>query len=246
MFPTQDPRPISSEQEGDAPSGNEPTTAGSSDLVGPTTGSSANPSVVIVGGSSDVPLIGPTGLPLADEKTVISKRPLGPETPAPAPSRGSTTKTIGESLIGCQLDHYELMEFVGGGGMGSVFRARDTRLGREVAVKVLARDQTDDETIRRFRNEAQSAARLDHPNIARVHFVGESGGWNYIVFEFIEGINLRDLVQRDGPLPLEDALRFTYAVAEALEHAWQREVVHRDIKPSNLLVTFGGALTSRT
>src|SRR5688572_7873206 len=167
MFPTQDPRQLSSAPDGDAPSGNELTTGGSDvKSGGQITGSSAKPDVVIVGGSSEVSLIGPTGLPLADEKTVISKRPLGSETPPPTPSRGSSTKAIGESLIGSQLDHYELVEFVGGGGMGSVFRARDIRLGREVAVKVLARDQTDDETIRRFRNEAQSAARLDHPNIA--------------------------------------------------------------------------------
>lgn len=199
-----------------------------------------SPGVVIIGAAPDMHPNSPAGMALVDEKTVISKRPLGTETPTP--SKSSPSRTVGESLLGCQLDHYELIEFVGGGGMGSVFRARDTRLGREVAVKVLARDQTDEETIRRFRNEAQSAARLDHPNIARVHYVGESGGWNYIVFEFIEGINLRDLVQRDGPLSIEDALRHTYAVAEALEHAWEREVVHRDIKPSNLLVTSGGAL----
>src|ERR1041384_6561709 len=104
---------------------------------------------------------------------------------------------LGETLIGRRLEHYELVEFVGGGGMGAVFRANDSRLGRTVAVKVLSRDSTDEETIRRFRNEAQSAARLDHPNIARVHFVGEDAGCNYIVFEFIDGINLRDLVERD-------------------------------------------------
>jgi serine/threonine protein kinase len=217
------------------------TAAGVDSNSASSTGSSRNPGVVIVGGGEVHPN-SPAGLALSDEKTVISKRPLAHEPPTPTPSKSSPSKAVGESLLGCQLDHYELVEFVGGGGMGSVFRARDTRLGRDVAVKVLARDQSDEETIRRFRNEAQSAARLDHPNIARVHYVGESSGWNYIVFEYIEGINLRDLVQRDGPLSLEDALRYTYAVAEALGHAWEREVVHRDIKPSNLLVTSTGAL----
>ncbi len=144
---------------------------------------------------------------------------------------------MGETLIGRRLEHYELNEFVGGGGMGAVFRATDTRLGRTVAVKVLSRDQGDEETIRRFRNEAQSAARLDHPNIARAYYVGEDQGLNFIVFEFIEGTNLRDEVQRHGPLGLERAIYYTMQVAEALAHSSSRDVVHRDIKPSNVLVT---------
>jgi serine/threonine-protein kinase len=114
-------------------------------------------------------------------------------------------------------------------------------LNREVAVKVLSRDQSaDDETLRRFRNEAQSTARLDHDNIARVHYVGEDRGVHYIVFEFIEGVNIRDLVEQKGPLPLDEALSYTYQIAEALEHASQRNVIHRDIKPSNVLITPAG------
>ncbi len=97
-------------------------------------------------------------------------------------------------LIGKQLDHFVLDELVGGGGMGAVFRGRDLRLDRVVAVKVIPNARRDSETQRRFRVEAQSAAKLDHPNIARVYYVGESDPWSYIVFEFIEGINLRDLV----------------------------------------------------
>jgi serine/threonine-protein kinase len=172
-----------------------------------------------------------------DDRTVITNRPVSSDAPPPMLA---TPQTIGEALIGKQLDHYELLEFVGGGGMGAVFRANDSRLGRTVAVKVLSRDQSDEETIRRFRNEAQSAARLDHPNIARVFFVSESGGWNYIVFEFIEGINLRDLVDQRGPLSLEDALNYSLQIAEALAHSSSRDVVHRDIKPSNVLVTAHG------
>jgi serine/threonine-protein kinase len=158
------------------------------------------------------------------------------------PTAISTSQQIGQALIGTTLEHYELTEFVGGGGMGAVFKATDTRLGRTVAVKVLSRDQNEEETIRRFRNEAQSAARLDHPNIARVHYVGEAQGWNFIVFEFIEGVNLRDMVDRRGPLPLEDALVYTLHVAEALAHSSSRDVVHRDIKPSNVLVTSDGTV----
>ena len=117
----------------------------------------------------------------------------------------------------------------------------DTTLDREVAVKVLSRDQSaDEETLRRFRNEAQSAARLNHDNIARVFYVGEDRGVHYIVFEFIEGVNLRDLVEHHGPLPLDQALSYTYQIALALDHASQRSVIHRDIKPSNVLVTPDG------
>ena len=107
--------------------------------------------------------------------------------------------------------------------------------------KVLSRQQSDDEeTLRRFRNEAQSAARLDHENIGRVHAVGSDDGWHYIVFEFIEGTNLRDTVLKDGVFGLARAIDVTVQVAEALEHASERDVVHRDIKPSNIIITTAG------
>src|SRR5262249_22656426 len=109
---------------------------------------------------------------------------------------------------------------------------------RIVAVKVLSQEQSsDEETLRRFQNEAQSAARLDHENISRVHYVGEDRTWHYIVFEFIEGLNLRDVVEQQGPLSLTDAVSYTVQIVEALVHASQRDVVHRDIKPSNVLIT---------
>jgi eukaryotic-like serine/threonine-protein kinase len=176
---------------------------------------------------------------LPTDKTVISKKPLSTETIPPIPS---TSQSLGEALVGKTFGNYQLAEFVGGGGMGAVFRATDTSMGRTVAVKVLSRDQTDEETIRRFRNEAHSAARLDHPNIARAYYVGEHEGWNYIVFEYVQGTNLRDLVEKQGPLPIEQALNFTLQVAQALDHAAGRDVVHRDIKPSNVLVTPAGEI----
>jgi serine/threonine-protein kinase len=147
----------------------------------------------------------------------------------------------GSQWEGEQLGQFQLQKFIGGGGMGIVFRALDTTLNREVAVKVLSRDQSaDDETLRRFRNEAQSAARLNHDNIARVFYVGEDRGVHYIVFEFIEGVNIRDLVEQHGPLPLEAAVSYTYQIARALEHASHRAVIHRDIKPSNVLISPDG------
>jgi serine/threonine-protein kinase len=150
-------------------------------------------------------------------------------------------RELGQALEGQQLDHVLLQKFVGGGGMGAVFRAWDTNLHRTVAVKVLSLRQADDaDSLRRFQTEARSAARLDHPNIARAHFVGEDRGVRYIVFEFIEGTNVRDLVHAVGPMQVGDALSYTMQVASALTHAWEREVVHRDIKPSNILITEDG------
>ena len=110
-----------------------------------------------------------------------------------------------------------------------------------VAVKVLSGQQSNDaEMLKRFRNEAQSAARLDHENIGRVYAVGSDEGWHYIVFEFIEGTNLRDVVVAEGPFDLGRAINVTIQVADALEHASQRDVVHRDIKPSNIIITPAG------
>jgi hypothetical protein len=150
----------------------------------------------------------------------------------------ASTADIGRALEGSTLGAYQLERFIGGGGMGAVFRAVDTTLDRIVAVKVLSRQQSsDEEMLKRFRNEAQSAARLDHENIGRVHAVGSEAGWHYIVFEFIEGTNLRDLVRAAGPLEIGRVVDIAIQIADALEHASQRDVVHRDIKPSNIVMT---------
>ena len=176
--------------------------------------------------------------PTDGQMTVISSRPPAPGLPF---ATGMPPLDSGNLLEGERLGQFILEKFIGGGGMGVVFRAHDTTLNREVAVKVLSRNQsTDEEALRRFRNEAQSAARLNHDNIARVHYVGEDRGVHYIVFEFIEGVNIRDMVEQRGPLPLDEAVSYTYQIAQALEHASQRDVIHRDIKPSNVLVTPDG------
>ncbi len=121
--------------------------------------------------------------------------------------------------------------------MGQVYRGEDKRLGRAVAVKVLARDQSSDQdAVRRFLNEARSAARLNHQNIAQVYSAGESDNHPYIVFEYVEGVNLRIMIEEHGPLMLEDALSYTLQIADALAHAADRRIVHRDVKPSNILI----------
>jgi len=176
--------------------------------------------------------------PPETDRTVISTDPL--LEPHPIMQRQPPSE-LAAAMIGQQLGDIRLEQYVGGGGMGSVFRGVDTRLDRTVAVKVLAKSRVGDaDSLGRFEMEARSAARLDHPNIARVHYVGEERGHRYLVFEYIEGTNLRDLVYANGPYPLADALRYMLQIADALMHAWQRDVVHRDIKPSNILVTPDG------
>lgn len=178
--------------------------------------------------------------PGSDDKTVAADRaPAGPNSPRPANQpRTLAQRELADRLIGQTLEHFELQDFIGGGGMGVVFRAYDTRLKRIVALKVLGPDAASHpETLKRFRVEAESTARLDHEGIARVYYVGEDRGYNFLAFEFIEGQNLRDLVTEAGTLPWEQALDLTFQIAKALDHASQRNVVHRDIKPSNVLVT---------
>ncbi len=184
--------------------------------------------------TADIPADGGELVVPEHDKTVISQRPIA------APDeflRSMPLTELANLLEGKQLDHFQVEKMIGGGGMGAVFRGRDMRLDRTVAIKVIPASKRDADTLRRFRQEAQSAARLDHPNIARVYYVGEAERWNYIVFEFIAGVNVRDLVDIGGPLSIDDAVYYTRQVAEALQHAHERSVVHRDIKPSNVLVT---------
>jgi serine/threonine protein kinase len=172
---------------------------------------------------------------LLEQPTVISK---SPPTATPVISDSAYRILEGRILPGDHLGHFELIEYVGGGGMGRVFRAVDTRLARNIALKILSPNQASDpETLQRFQNEAQSAARLDHENIARVHYVGEDRGIHFIAFEFVEGVNIRGLVEQKGVLPLDEAVNYVLQTAEALAHADSRHVVHRDIKPSNVLIT---------
>lgn len=177
---------------------------------------------------------------LEDAKTVIRKPGKSPVPPIDRAAR--TPAEIAKVLVGEQLNQYFLEALIGGGGMGAVFRAHDQRLDRIVALKVVPFVGNDPELGRRFRNEAQNAAKLDHPRIARVFDAGDYDDWHYIVFEYIDGINLRDLVQDHGVLSLDDAVVFTSQVAEALDHAAQRGIVHRDIKPSNVLVSGDGSV----
>jgi serine/threonine-protein kinase len=139
---------------------------------------------------------------------------------------------------GDRLESFELREAIGVGGMGAVFLAEDTRLDRQVALKVLPPEQSNDpETVQRFYQEGRAAARLDHENIARIYTIGADQGYHYIAFEYIEGVTIRRRVEDHGPLSVAETINYTLQIANALVHACERGVVHRDIKPSNIVVT---------
>ena len=130
---------------------------------------------------------------------------------------------------------YELEELVGTGGMSSVYRADDRQLERPVALKLLhERLGADDEHVTRFRHEAESVARLSHPNIVPVMDRGVDNGRQYIVFEYVDGESLRQLLDRDGPLGVRRALEIAIAVADGLAFAHGHGIVHRDVKPQNV------------
>jgi eukaryotic-like serine/threonine-protein kinase len=141
-------------------------------------------------------------------------------------------------MVGTVLeDRYELQELVGRGGMSSVYRARDRILGREVAIKVLhPQYASDSEYVERFRREAQAVAKLAHSNVAVVIDRGEDDGRPYIVFEYVEGGNLKTLIEREAPLPLERVIELGIQIARGLEHAHRGSLVHRDVKPQNVLL----------
>src|SRR5262249_52876811 len=136
-----------------------------------------------------------------------------------------------------RIEQYEISGYVGAGGMGEVYRARDARLGREVALKVLPEAfGGDTERMGRFDREAKVLASLNHPNIASIYGLEESAGLRALVMEFVDGPTLADRTRR-GLIPVDDALPIAKQIAEGLEYAHERGIVHRDLKPSNIKVT---------
>src|SRR5262245_35337579 len=134
---------------------------------------------------------------------------------------------------GSRLGPYELLAPLGAGGMGEVWRARDTKLGREVALKFLTQAVANDpDRLARFEREAQLLAALNHPNIAAIHGLEEADGAPFLVLELVEGEDLAARLKR-GALPIDEALAVAKQVADALEEAHERGIVHRDLKPGN-------------
>src|ERR1700691_4605359 len=141
---------------------------------------------------------------------------------------------------GTKLGPYEIQSLLGAGGMGEVYRARDTRLGRDVAIKVLPAHLSSDPDLRqRMEREAKAISSLNHPHICTLHDVGSQDGIDFLVMEALEGDTLADRLQR-GALPLEEALKIAMEIAEALDKAHRRGIVHRDLKPANIMLTKNG------
>ncbi len=139
--------------------------------------------------------------------------------------------------IGSTICHYRIVEKLGEGGMGIVYKAEDTKLNRQVALKFLAQHLLDDpEAKERFLREAQAAAALHHPNVCPVYEIDEVDGKTFLAMAFLKGETLEDRIAK-GPLPIKDALDIARQVAEGLQAAHAESIVHRDIKPANILVS---------
>jgi len=149
----------------------------------------------------------------------------------------------GSSGSGQQLGEYQLVRKIGQGGMGAVYEALQTKLNRQVALKILPKKSTQDRGfLERFYREAQAAAALNHPNIIQVYDIAEDKGHHFFAMEFVDGENLMQRLKRDGKLPADEALAIAEQVAKGLQFAHQRSIIHRDIKPDNIMVARDGQL----
>jgi serine/threonine protein kinase len=144
-------------------------------------------------------------------------------------------------VVGQRIGHYEILELIGKGGMGAVYKARDNMLDRIVAIKMLHEYSLEDqENVERLHREARAAARLNHLNIVTIYEIGEDDERYYIVMEYVDGIDLKEMIKKSNILPIEQALNISIQVCQALDNAHRKGVVHRDIKSTNILVNKEG------
>src|ERR1035438_5677485 len=142
---------------------------------------------------------------------------------------------------GARVGPYEIISAAGAGGMGEVYRGRDPRLDRTVAIKILPAHLSDNpEAKQRFDREARAISSLNHPNICTLYDVGHQDGTDYLVMEFLEGETLAARLAK-GPLPLDQVLKYAVEIADALDKAHRKGITHRDLKPGNIMLTKSGA-----
>jgi serine/threonine protein kinase len=142
--------------------------------------------------------------------------------------------------VGQRLGPYEILSAIGAGGMGEVYRARDTRLDRVVAVKILPDHLSDRAELReRFEREARTIASLNHPHICTLYDIGHQDGTDFLVMEYLEGETLAERLKK-GPLPLDQVLQYAIEIADALDKAHRKGITHRDLKPANIMLIKSG------